>query len=274
MICNNCGAENDNKSMFCMNCGCKLNVFQEKQKDGSFSVASMVLGIVGIALILFLIGIIPSIVGLILGIISIAKDNPKKGMAITGISLSFVSIIIFFFIILGMNISDKEIDTVEENNVYEEKTEKEVEEDLKTETEMLDPLEEKGYIESGESFTIDNLKITLNESSTDFQDYENEYGWNTPSEGMKYVMASFTYENIGDSGDEYVSIYDFDCFADNANCEQTYSIDESNFINTNLSPGRNVSFKVYFEIPQNTQSIELEYKESVWNDNRVKIKIQ
>lgn len=136
------------------------------------------------------------------------------------------------------------------------------------------PLEEKGYIEAGESFTVDNLKITFEESSTDFKDYEDEYEIKSPSDGMKYIMASFTYENIGSDGDEYASIYDFDCFADDSNCEQTFIIDDKDFVNTNLSPGRNVSFKVYFEVPSDSKSIELEYKESMWNDNRIKIKLQ
>ena len=87
-------------------------------------------------------------------------------------------------------------------------------------------------------------------------------------------MVSFTFENIGESGDKYVSIYDFDCYADDASCEQEYSLDDSSFINTNLSPGRNVSFKTYYIVPVDTKSIELEYKESMLDDDRVKIKIQ
>ena len=90
---------------------------------------------------------------------------------------------------------------------------------------------------------------------------------------MKYIMASFTFENNSDT-DKYVSIYDFDCYADNTTCEQKYSLDDNNFINANISSGRNVSFKVYFMVPIDAQSIELEYETSIWSNKKVVIKLQ
>ncbi len=90
---------------------------------------------------------------------------------------------------------------------------------------------------------------------------------------MKYVMASFTFENTG-SSDEYVSIYDFDCYADNATCEEKYGLDDSDFINTNLSSGRSVTFSVYFAVPTDAQSIELEYETDYWTENKAIITIQ
>ena len=125
----------------------------------------------------------------------------------------------------------------------------------------------------GGSFETDNLKITLNNASTDFHDYNNEYDMNTPTDGMKYVMASFTFENIGNS-DAYASIYDFSCYADNQTCEEQYGLDDSDFMNTNLSPGRNVSFNVYFAVPVNAQSIELEYTTDAWTGEKAIIKLQ
>lgn len=187
------------------------------------------------------------------------KKKKKSGCFIAVIVV--LCIIVAFFVLIGLIGSLSDDDSVaSQSNVSSE--------------EQKTPLEEKGYVEKGDSFESDTLKITVDDVSTDFTDYDNEYGFNSPSDGMKYIMASFTYENIGEEGDVYASIYDFDCFADNASCEQAYGLDDSNFMNVNLSPGRNVSFKVYFQVPVNSQSIDLEYKESVWNDNRVKIKIQ
>ena len=125
----------------------------------------------------------------------------------------------------------------------------------------------------GGSFETDNLKVTLNNASTDFQDYNNEYGMNTPADGMKYVMASFTFENVGKS-DAYASIYDFSCYADNQTCEEQYGLDDSDFMTANLSPGRNVSFNVYFAVPINAQSIELEYTTDMWTGEKAIIKLQ
>ena len=165
-----------------------------------------------------------------------------------------VIILVFMILLAGISGSDSE----ESNNTKPESAAEDKEEEITV----------------GSSFEVDDLKITTNEANTDFNEYEDEYGYLAPENGMKYIMVSFTFENIGESGDKYVSIYDFDCYADDASCEQEYSLDDSSFINTNLSPGRNVSFKTYYIVPFDTKSIELEYKESMLDDDRVKIKIQ
>ena len=133
--------------------------------------------------------------------------------------------------------------------------------------------EDDGFIYVGESFESGDLKITVNEADANFTDYEDEYGWNAPEDGMKYVMVGFTYENTGDSGTQYVSIYDYECYADNATCEQEYGLDNSNFMNTNLEPGRNVTFRIYFAVPVYCQSIELSYQ-GTWSFTDATIKIQ
>lgn len=125
----------------------------------------------------------------------------------------------------------------------------------------------------GSTFERDGLQITVNNADTNFQNYEDEYGYYTPSSGMKYVMASFTFTNTSKT-DKYVSIYDFDCYADNQTCEQKYGLDNSDFINTNLSAGRTVSFNTYYEVPINANSIELEYTLNLWTDKKMKIILQ
>lgn len=130
-----------------------------------------------------------------------------------------------------------------------------------------------GYIAVGSSFEENGLKITVNDADLDFTQYDNPYGWRTPNTGMKYVMASFTFENTG-SSDRYVSIYDFDCYADDSSCEQVYTLDESGFINTNISKGRTVSFKTYYEVPVNAEKIELEYETNAWTSKKVIIKLK
>ena len=125
----------------------------------------------------------------------------------------------------------------------------------------------------GSTFDCDGLQITVNNADTNFQDYEDEYGYYAPSSGMKYVMASFTFTNTSKT-DKYVSIYDFDCYADNQACDQNYALDNSNFMSTNLSAGRTVSFTTYYEVPINASSIELEYTLNLWTDKKMKIILQ
>lgn len=151
----------------------------------------------------------------------------------------------------------------------------EVEEDKKTETQEdnVENSSNDGVVNIGGSFELDGLKVTVNNANVQFTEYEDEYGWYSLEEGLKYIKVSFTYENIGDS-EKYVSIYDYDCYADGTLCEQTYSFG-GDFINANISSGRNVSFDTYYIVPVNAQSIELEYKELIsFEDNKIIIKVQ
>ena len=190
----------------------------------------------------------------------------KQGGKLKWLIIAFVAVIIIAAMTSGgddegSGSGTKTTDTDVESKVNE-KNEKETAEN-----------NESDILTVGSSFEKNGLKITINEISTDFQDYNDKYGWNTPDDGMKYIMASFTFENNGKS-DAYVSIYDFDCYADNTNCEQVYSLDDSDFINVNLSPGRNVSFKTYYTVPIDAQSIELEYETNMWTGEKAVITIQ
>lgn len=199
------------------------------------------------------------------------KQPKKKGGC-----LKVILIVFAVLIVLGFLMSLLGSDSDDSSDTNDSKTESSAN-DSKAGSSTSDSQEseaEEDLITVGSSFEVGDLKITINEANTNFTDYDDPYDLYAPADGMKYVMVSFTFENIGDSGDEYVSIYDFDCFADNTSCEQEYGLDDGDFINTNLSPGRNISFKTYYAVPQNATSIELEYRESVWNDNRVLIKIQ
>lgn len=126
-------------------------------------------------------------------------------------------------------------------------------------------------ISEGQSFENNELKVTINDVNTDFSDYDKD--WYSPEEGKKYIEVSFTFENTGDSGDKYVSVYDFDCYADNTLCDQTYNFG-GDFINTNLSAGRNVSFSTYYIVPTDATNIELEYTANIWTDEKVVIKVK
>lgn len=133
--------------------------------------------------------------------------------------------------------------------------------------------DQKKELTEGKSFEDNGLKITLKKVDTDFTDYDDEGGYNTPKKGMKYVMASFKFENTGNS-DRYVDSFDFDCYADDANCEQVYDLDDEGSVSLNLSAGRKVSFKVYYMVPKNAKKIELEYETDIWSDEKAVIRLK
>ena len=130
----------------------------------------------------------------------------------------------------------------------------------------------ESIITMGDVFEANGLKVTINDINTNYTDYDNLYDLYSPKEGYKYVSVSFKYENTGKS-DAYVSIYDYDCYADGTLCEQSYYFD-TDFVNANLSSGRNVSFTTYYEVPIDATEIELEYTANIWTSKKVIITIQ
>ena len=277
MKCPKCNNDNTDGSKFCLNCGSPLSQENNNQKSGGsgLAVASLVLGIIGLIFTFVVIGIIPAIIGLILGIVALATKKPKKGMSIAGIVLSTLSILILVGI-MSLIPSENNDNNVAE--VQEETEEEDAKENIQSDEELIqegaEPQNESSSeLGVGSYFETEGLKITINDANLDFTEYDDEYGLYTPEDGMKYIMVSFTFENIGDS-DEYVSIYDFACYADNTACEQAYLPDGSAFMNTNLSPGRNVSFSTYYTVPIDAQSIELEYETNLWTGEKATIVIQ
>lgn len=65
------------------------------------AIASMVLGIVGLVLSCLVIGIIPCVIGLILGIVVLVKQKAGQGMAIAGIVTSLIGIALFIMVLIG-----------------------------------------------------------------------------------------------------------------------------------------------------------------------------
>jgi hypothetical protein len=131
--------------------------------------------------------------------------------------------------------------------------------------------EDSNVVKVGGSYEGDGLKFTVEDADLDYSVEDDEYGFYDLDEGLKYVSVDFTFENTG-SVDEYVSIYDFDCYADDQNCEQQYL--DSDFVNVNLSAGRSVSFTTYYAVPEDASSIELEYTANIWTDEKIVVKLQ
>lgn len=143
----------------------------------------------------------------------------------------------------------------------------------KVDTETTSPQNNNVLSSDNPSVKTKELQIELITKDLDFTDYEDDYGWYTPKDGYKYVMTEFKFTNIGDE-DEYVSIYDFDCYADGTLCDQDFGVIDQDFMNTNLSSGRNVSFKVAFEVPVNAEEIELEYTVNMFSDKKIIVKLK
>lgn len=200
-----------------------------------------------------------------------AKVCPQCRKKQKGGILKWVIIAFVFLCIIAAATGGDGDDKTEQVSKEDSADSKKQDENLKKEE--PEESESENELTVGSSFEKKGLKITVNDANLEFTEYSDEYEMYKPADGMKYIMVSFTFENNGDS-DAYVSIYDFKCYADNTACEQAYLPDESDFMNTNLSSGRNISFQTYYSVPVGAQSIELEYETSIWTGEKAVIKLQ
>lgn len=93
------------------------------------------------------------------------------------------------------------------------------------------------------------------------------------AELLAEIAMDFELLGYAEKGDKYVSVSDCECYADNSACEQQY-IGNSDFVNTNLSPGKNVSFTTYYEVPKDAKKVILEYSASFWTDKKITINLK
>lgn len=130
-------------------------------------------------------------------------------------------------------------------------------------------------VKVGGSYEGNGLKFTVNAADTAFVVPDDTYGMYKLDSGLHYVKVDFTFENTGSSGDKYVSIYDFKCYADDSACEQKFvNSVTGDFMNTQLSPGRNKSFSTLYAVPDGAKKIELEYTSNVWTNKKIRIDLQ
>lgn len=87
-----------------------------------------------------------------------------------------------------------------------------------------------------------------------------------PKDGYHFITCTFEFENFGDS-DEYITSFDFDCYADGSNCAAVYIREDD--LSATLSSGRKTKGTVTFEVPIDAVTIEVEYLSNYWASNRV-----
>ena len=89
--------------------------------------------------------------------------------------------------------------------------------------------------------------------------------YSAPKSGNIIIKLCFDVKNNA-SGDRYLSSFDFNCYADGAAAEEYYYADDS--ISLTLSQGRSGTGAVYFEVPADSQMIEVEYEVNIWSDKK------
>lgn len=223
--------------------------------------ASLILGIISLVMSCIpLIGLffcITAVIGIILGIISLCKKQ-DKGKSIAGIITSSIAILIIIVYVIVMVLI-----LGGDNGLIEQ---------IRRETESLTNDTEITEIKKcavGETFNNDKIAITFITADSNFKGY-NEYA--NIKEGYKIIRAEFEFENVG-ATNQYISSYDFECYADGYDCDSFWSVEDSSF-STTLSSGKKAKGVVYFEVPENSTNITLEYDVDTWKEERVEFIVQ
>lgn len=222
-------------------------------------IASLILGIISLIMSCIPgIGVffcITAIIGIILGIVSLCKKQ-EKGKSIAGIVTSSIGILITIVYIIGMIVilGDK-------NGLIQQVIEQQ--ENIVNSSEEAQKSVKK-QCKVGETFNNGKIAINFVAINEDFKEYSK---YANVEDGYKIIRAEFEFENVGKTN-QYVSSYEFDCYADGYNCEAFWSVEDSSF-STTLSSGKKAKGVVYFEVPQNSTNLSLEYDVDSLNEETV-----
>ena len=137
--------------------------------------------------------------------------------------------------------------------------------DGKTEEQASEPVEEPSNIFNvGDVVETEDFKITY-ESAVPYTS-DNEFI--QPKDGCEYWEFKFKFENISDTDQSVSTMMDWECYADNSKVDQTW-IGDNNGLDAKLSAGRSAEGTLYFEVPENTEKIELEYDINFWGNDKI-----
>lgn len=143
------------------------------------SIASLILGIIGMIFSCVLIGVIPCFVGLVLGIVALATKRPKNKTAVAGIIVSGIGILLF--VVTLSIILDPEAQTEESSDEVKKEKVYLTEEEIPQLFSDPEQFEGKYVVLTGKIFT----------EPDDSGDYIGLQIWNKPeeSENNFYVVA-------------------------------------------------------------------------------------
>ena len=100
--------------------------------------------------------------------------------------------------------------------------------------------------------------------SCEKDDSDNEFL--RPADGCTFYTLTFEFENLQNE-DRQVSVHDFSCYADGTSCERSLFRDD--YISATVAGGRKTKGTVTFEVPDDAQTVEVEYETGRYSDSHV-----
>lgn len=143
---------------------------------------------------------------------------------------------------------------------------------VKEETDTKDTSDDKtaqeeevnNVFQVGDVVETENFKITFVSAGV----YESDNEFLQPKDGYEYWQFELKFENISDTDQAVSSMMDWECYADNSKVDQSWIGDDSG-LDATLSTGRETQGTIYFEVPQDAQSVELEYDVNFWQSDKI-----
>lgn len=143
---------------------------------------------------------------------------------------------------------------------------------VKEETDTKDTSDDKtaqeeevnNVFQVGDVVETENFKITFVSAGV----YESDNEFLQPKDGYEYWQFELKFENISDTDQAVSSMMDWECYADNSKVDQLWVGDDSG-LDATLSTGRETQGTIYFEVPQDAQSVELEYDVNFWQSDKI-----
>ena len=136
-----------------------------------------------------------------------------------------------------------------------------VDETVKEETKKEDAWKKlaKKKFKVGETVKTDDMEIKY----LSVKDYKSDNEFMQPKKGYKYIKAEFEFVNKSKEDDLSVSTLSFSCNADDYEVETVYMDD--NELDADLSPGKKAKGPIFFEVPKDAKSIEIQYESDWWD---------
>lgn len=208
-----------------------------------------------------------------------AKVCPQCRKKQKGGILKWILIIVIALIVIGAaagggedsdSASDsnpKKVNDSSANDSKKEKSGTEAEKDSETQDreekeDETSAKESKNEFNVGDVIEASDLKISFNGA----EEYVSDNEFIQPKDGNVYYKMDFEFENISDS-DQYVSSFDFKCYADGYDMEQSYM--DGMDLDATLSPGKKTKGSVFFEVPSDSKEITLEYETNFWTEDKI-----
>lgn len=131
--------------------------------------------------------------------------------------------------------------------------------------------ETTAYEEETNTFNVGDLfeSEKLNISYLDSGDYSSDNMFIEPASGNKFIFIDLSIQNTGDT-DLSVGSTSFTCYADDTKCSQSVvTADDQMDIIATVSPKKYLKGKIYFEVPKDSQNIEVEFETSFWTQEKI-----